>query len=94
MDDVVQACILAMHSTGIGNGDVFNIGSGVQTSLLDLLKVLKELTGKSFDIELHEPRAGDLKHSCADITLAMQKLLFSPKHDIRTGLKKLLDYIV
>jgi UDP-glucose 4-epimerase len=94
VDDVVQACILAMHSTGVGNGDVFNIGSGFQTSLIDLLEVLKELTGKSFDIEFHEPRAGDLKHSCADITLARQKLLFSPRHDIRTGLKKLLDYIV
>ncbi|MBU2621039.1 MAG: SDR family oxidoreductase [Pseudomonadota bacterium] len=94
VDDVVQACILAMHSTGIGKGDVFNIGSGFQTSLLDLLKVLKELTGKSFDIEFHEPRAGDLKHSYADITLAGQKLLFSPRHDLRTGLKKLLDYIV
>jgi nucleoside-diphosphate-sugar epimerase len=88
---VVQACILAMHSTGIGKGDVFNIGSGFQTSLLDLLK---ELSGKSFDIEFHEPRAGDLKHSYADITLAGQKLLFSPRYDIRTGLKKLLDYIV
>jgi UDP-glucose 4-epimerase len=94
VDDVVQACILAMHSTGIGKGDVFNIGSGSQTSLLDLLKVLKELNGKSFDIEFYEPRAGDLKHSYADITLAGQKLLFSPRHDIRTGLKKLLDYIV
>jgi len=94
VDDVVQACILAMHSTGIGKGDVFNIGSGFQTSLLDLLKVLKELNGKSFDIKFYEPRAGDLKHSYADITLAGQKLLFSPKHDIRTGLKKLLDYIV
>ena len=94
VDDVVQACILAMHSTGIGKGDVFNIGSGSQTSLLDLLKVLKELNGKSFDIKFYEPRAGDLKHSYADITLAGQKLLFSPKHDIRTGLKKLLDYIV
>ena len=94
VDDVVQACILALHSTGIGKGDVFNIGSGFQTSLLDLLKVLKELNGKSFDIKFYEPRAGDLKHSYADITLAGQKLLFSPRHDIRTGLKKLLDYIV
>ena len=94
VDDVVQASILAIHSTGVGNGDVFNIGSGFQTSLIDLLEVLKELTGKPFDIEFHEPRAGDLKHSCADITLAGQKLLFSPRHDIRTGLKKLLNYIV
>ncbi|RPH51241.1 MAG: SDR family oxidoreductase [Desulfobacteraceae bacterium] len=94
VDDVVRACILAMYSTGIGKGDVFNIGSGFQTSLLDLLKVLKEFVGKSFDIEFYEPRTGDLKHSCADITLAEQKLQFSPKHDIRAGLKKLLDYIV
>lgn len=90
VDDVVQACILAMHSTGIGKGDIFNIGSGVKTSLLDLLEVLKELSGKSFDIEFHEPREGDLKDSCADITLAKQKLLFTPRHNIRTGLKKLL----
>ena len=94
VDDVVQATVLAMHSAGIGKGDVFNIGSGFQTSLLDLIKVLKELSGKTFDIEFHEPRAGDLKHSSADITLAKQKLLFTPRHDIRTGLKKLIDYIV
>jgi len=94
VDDVVQATVLAMHSAGIGKGDVFNIGSGFQTSLLDLLKVLKELSGKTFDIEFYEARAGDLKYSSADITLAKQKLLFTPRHDIRTGLKKLLNYIV
>jgi nucleoside-diphosphate-sugar epimerase len=94
VDDAVKAALLAMRSKNIGKGDIFNIGSGARTSLLDLLEVLREITGNSFDVKFHEERAGDLKHSYADITLAKEKLLFSPKYDIRTGLKKLLNHTV
>lgn len=92
IDDVVQANLLAMHASGIGRGEIFNIGSGNQTSLLDLLEILKDVTGSTFDIKFDETRQGDIKHSLADITLAMQKLSYSPKHDIRTGLKRLCCY--
>ncbi len=92
VDDVVQANILAMNTPGIGKGDVFNIGSGTQTSLIELIEILNSLTGRTFNIEFSKPRAGDLKHSYADISLVKQKLLFSPKHGLREGLRKLLDY--
>jgi UDP-glucose 4-epimerase len=94
VDDVVKACLLAFRSEGIGTGDIFNIGSGCPTSLMDLLEVIRDLCGKQFDVEFHKERQGDLKHSCADITLAVQKLMFHPEHDIRSGLKKLIDYTI
>lgn len=92
VDDVVQANLLAMHTPGIGHGEIFNIGSGKQTSLLDLLEILKDIAGNKFEIKFAESRQGDIKHSVANITLAMQKLSYSPKRDIRDGLKVLIDY--
>ncbi|MGB5158363.1 SDR family oxidoreductase [Desulfobacterium sp. N47] len=94
VEDIVQANLLAMHTPGIGCGEIFNIGSGKQTSLLDLLEILKDITGSDFEIKFAESRQGDIKHSVADITLAVQKLSYSPKYDVQTGLKRLVDYVV
>ena len=85
--DVVQANLLAMEHPGVGKGEVFNAATGRATSLLDLLAALKELTGSDFEPRFKELRAGDIRHSVADITRAGKILGFSPKFDIRQGLK-------
>ena len=85
--DVVQANLLAMENPGVGKGEVFNAATGRATSLLDLLAALKELTGSDFEPRFKELRAGDIRHSVADITRAGKILGFSPKFDIRQGLK-------
>jgi UDP-glucose 4-epimerase len=48
--------------------DVFNVGSGRATSLLDVLEALSSIAGKSISRQFQPPRAGDIRHSVADVT--------------------------
>jgi nucleoside-diphosphate-sugar epimerase len=88
--DVVQANILGMHAEGVGHGEIFNVGTGTRTSLLDLLQVLRNLTGKEFKTIFKPERAGDIRHSVADIARARRILGYEPKYTVHDGLKALL----
>ncbi len=89
--DVVQANLLAMRSPKVGAGEVFNVGTGRQASLLDLLAVLGELTGRRVEPQFREARAGDIRHSVSDIARARAVLGYEPKFTLKEGLKALLD---
>ena len=88
--DVVQANLAAMHTDGLGGGEVFNVGTGRAISLLDLLSTLKELTGRSFEVQFKPARAGDIRHSLSDITRARRALKYAPRYDLKRGLGELL----
>jgi nucleoside-diphosphate-sugar epimerase len=92
IDNVVDANLKAAESTK-GIGEVINIANGERISLNQLLGELKSLTGKTDVIaDFEEPRAGDVKHSLADITRARELLGFEPKVDLRTGLQQTIDW--
>jgi nucleoside-diphosphate-sugar epimerase len=92
IDDVVDANLKAAQST-LGVGQVINIANGARITLNELLAELKNLTGKSDVIaDYREPRAGDVKHSLADISRARELLGFEPRGDLRTGLKLTIDW--
>lgn len=92
IDDVVDANLKAAESTG-GVGQVINIASGQRISLNQLLDELKSLTGKADVVaDYQEPRAGDVKHSLADISRARKLLGFEPRVDLRTGLELTIDW--
>jgi len=88
--DIARANLLAMQNSSIGKGEIFNIGTGKETSLLDLLAILKDITGNNFEIQFKDARPGDIKHSVADITQAKKKLDYAPRYDIKIGFKELL----
>lgn len=88
--DVVQANLLAMHSGHVEGGDVFNVGTGRRTSLLDLLATLGGLIGRTPTPEFHEARAGDIRHSVADIGRAGEVLGYAPAFGLREGLAELV----
>lgn len=88
--DVAKANLNAMTSDRLGNGEVINIGSGKSVSLLDLLNTFKKITNRDFEIEFKPERAGDIRHSLADISLAGAKLDYQPGFDIQAGLNALL----
>lgn len=91
VDDVVQANLLAMRAPGSINGSVFNVGTGRQTSLLDLLDALRDITGREFRIQFKDERAGDIRHSVADISSAVRDLGYTPGYDIQSGLRCLME---
>ena len=96
VEDIVQANILAaMKGKRLpGEENIFNIGTGTPVTLETLLQILGRTIRESGgeDIALaprYMPaRAGDIKHSRADITLAQNTLGYEPRYDLAEGLKK------
>jgi UDP-N-acetylglucosamine 4-epimerase len=88
VDNAVQANIKAMFTQNKeAVNQVYNIACGEQTSLLELFNALKIEAGSSLQ-PVHGPeRAGDVKHSLADISKAGSLLGYVPAVAINEGLK-------
>jgi UDP-glucose 4-epimerase len=87
--DVVQANLLAAQAPGV-SGRVYNVACGRQTTLLDLAEHLNTLLGTRIAPKHTAPRAGDVKHSLADIHRAEEDLGYRPTTDVQAGLKQCL----
>ena len=72
------------------SGEVFNCGSGVPTSILELADLAMELKGLELEPEYVEPRKGDIRHSLADMRKSEHVLGFSPKVSLRDGLSEII----
>lgn len=85
--DVVSANVLAAetHVTG-----PFNIGSGRQTSVMELANLVLKLTGHELAPLHHPPKAGEIRYSFADISRA-REFGHSPKHDLEEGIRKTIS---
>jgi UDP-glucose 4-epimerase len=88
---VVHGNLLASERPNIG-GRVFNIADGGQTTLLQLLKLLGGLLGKSIEPDFLPARLGDVRESLADITLARKLLGYEPQVRLEEGLKRTISY--
>jgi UDP-N-acetylglucosamine/UDP-N-acetyl-alpha-D-glucosaminouronate 4-epimerase len=90
IENVVQANLLAATSSD-AIGRAMNIGCGERISLNSVLQFAGELLGIAVEAEYHEPRAGDVRDSLADISKARQLLGYNPKINFRAGLARTLD---
>ncbi len=90
--NVVDANLKAAQ-TNQGIGTTINIANGKQISLNQLLKEVKDLTGKhDVEPEYQKPRVGDVLHSVADVTRAREFLGFEPGVGLREGLQLTIDW--
>jgi UDP-glucose 4-epimerase len=83
--DVVQALTRAADTPGVA-GRVYNVGTGRGTSILELVAVLNRLLGTDRQPEHGPPRAGDIRHSRADISRARRDLGYEPAVSLEEGL--------
>ena len=60
--------------------------------MLELVETLAEHLGVRAQLELLPPRAGDIRHSRADITAAMKDLKFAPRTPLKQGLTRTVDW--
>lgn len=97
--NVVQANILAAVAMDpSAQHQVFNVAVGGRTSLNDLVALLRELVeerhpGLAVPPPVHgDFRAGDIRHSQADIAKARRLLGYEPVYDVRTGLREALPW--
>lgn len=92
IDDVIDALMLLTHDAAEVHG-VYNVASGLQTSLNDMIQAYENITGKTLQINYQPERQGDIKYSYADVS-KLSKLGYRPIYDIEMGLKKYWEYEV
>ena len=91
VENAVQANVLAAE-TQIEGAPVVNIAFGARTTLNQLIAMLNELTGQNLAAQYGAERAGDVRHSHADIARARQLLNYAPAVDMREGLRLTLEW--
>ena len=85
VENAVQANV-KMLSTNFKKHEVFNVGCGDETTLLDIIKILEECSGKKSKILFKDNRSGDVKHSKADIDKICSLVKYDPLFRISDGL--------
>ena len=91
VDNVVQANLLAAEAADAA-GEVLNVACGEQTSLNQMLDALRRLSKVDVEVIYEQQRAGDVKHSLADIERARKVLGYTPKVFTEEGLEKSLEW--
>src|SRR5207248_907743 len=89
VSDVVRANLIAAESDVTGP---INIGHGQETSVLDLLAALNEISdrGRLPDPEFAPERPGEVMRSCLDVGRAKRELEWEPQMELRDGLRRIL----
>ncbi|MBN1540806.1 SDR family oxidoreductase [candidate division KSB1 bacterium] len=92
--NVVQANLLACEQ-GLEDvsGQVFNVATGRRITLNLLVRTLNEILGSDVSPVYAELRAGDVKHSLANIGKAQQFLGYTPQADLQTGLQAVVEWM-
>jgi len=91
VDDTVDG-IIRMMNTPRGITGPVNLGNPNEISILDLARLIIDLTGSESRIVFKPLPQDDPRRRCPDITLAREKLGWKPKIDLMTGLKKTVEY--
>lgn len=86
--NVVNANLLACTAAAKACGEVINVACGERTTVLQMAQYIGEILGKTVKPEHAPARAGDVKHSLADITKARNLLGYEPAVTVREGLEK------
>jgi UDP-glucose 4-epimerase len=91
IDNVVDANVLAGRAEG-ASGEVFNVGCGDRVSLLGIIARLEQLLGHRLERRHTGPRAGDVRHTLADVSHAERLLGYKPLVRFDEGLRRTLEY--
>jgi UDP-glucose 4-epimerase len=93
VENVVNANLLACEARAEKvAGKVFNIATGSRIDLNETFRVLKKLTGYSGQVKYEPERAGDVKHSLADLSLANKYLGYRSTVNFEEGLRRTIEW--
>lgn len=90
--DVVRANLIASEHAN-APGKIFNVCTGIETRLLDLLDVMYELIPNSPPPQFATPRAGDIYRSVGSPQKARDELGFQAEVSLAEGLKETIDWM-
>ncbi len=100
IENAMQANLLSAMAEDNARDEVYNVAVGDRTTLNDLFDAIKKTVGsRGIDIDNAEAiyrdfRAGDVKHSQADVSKAQKKLSYSASHTIDQGLEVAIDWYI
>ena len=69
-----------------GTGEVFNLGGGTESSVLNAIHIVEKLSGRKAKLKTFERQKGDVRHTRARLDSATEKLGYRPKVDLEEGL--------
>ena len=87
--DVVDATLAALGH----DGGIFNVATGVETSVLELYAAIRAASGVDREPEHAEARLGELQRSVLDVSLAARELGWRPAHSLAEGLAETWAWI-
>jgi len=93
VDNAVEANLLACKAPASEvAGRVFNVAAGRRLDLNETFRVLKQLIAYPGEVKYGPDRAGDVKHSLADLSRAGKHLGYKPKVDFEEGLRRTIAW--
>ncbi len=88
--DVVRATLAAAEQ----DGGVFNVGTGRETSVVELYELCRRVAGKDeVEAVCAPPRPGELQRSVLDISRAVDELGWRPEHSLEDGLRETWEWM-
>lgn len=93
IENVIEGNLKACKASHEAGGQAYNIAAGGREYLIDIYHRLAEALGKG-DVEpiFGPPRAGDIRHSNADISKAEELLGYHPEYDFERGITEAIDW--
>jgi UDP-glucose 4-epimerase len=91
IDNVIEANLKAADAPGV-SGQVFNVACGEATTLLEVVAAVGKQLGKNLVARHETPRAGDIKHSLADIEKAKKLLGYTASVSFAEGLRRTIEW--
>jgi len=92
-DDVVDATILGIEKNE-ANGEIFNVGSGIPTSVITVAETLVKKFGIDVPVNITgDFRIGDIRHNYADLTKISSRLDYAPKFNFESGISSFVSWV-
>lgn len=92
IENVIEANLKACLAPSSAAGEAFNVAYGGREYLIDIYYGLTEALGKDVEPIFGPDRAGDIKHSNADISKAKELLGYNPEYSFEKGIKLAIDW--
>lgn len=93
IDNVIEANLKAAAAPASAvSGRVYNVACGVATTLDQVVKVIGDILGKRIEPKHDPERAGDIKHSVADISAARAELGYTAAVSFEEGMRRTVDW--
>lgn len=92
IDNVIEANLKACLAPSEAAGEAYNIAYGGREYLIDIYYDLCKALGVDREPNFGPDRAGDIKHSNADISKAKEKLGYDPEYDFKKGIALAIDW--